>query len=43
MAARIIRSFKDLQRFVALNREALLAHWDDKIGTKEAFDRIQPI
>src|SRR5947208_6891823 len=34
---------RDLQGFVALNREALLAHWDDQIDTKEALDRIRPI
>ena len=35
--------FRDLQGFVALNREALLAHWDDQIDTGDAFDRIQRI
>ncbi len=35
--------FRDLQRFVALNREVLLAHWNDQIDTKDAFDRIRPI
>ena len=34
--------FRDLQGFVALNREALLAHWGDQIDTKDAFDRIRP-
>ena len=35
--------FRDLQRFVVLNREALVAHWEDQIDTKDAFDRIRPI
>ena len=35
--------FRDLQRFVVLNREALVAHWEDQIDTKDAFDRILPI
>ena len=35
--------FRDLQSFVGLNREALLAHWNDQIDTKDAFDRIRPI
>ena len=35
--------FRDLQRFVVLNREPLVAHWEDQIDTKDAFDRIRPI
>src|SRR5437879_915999 len=35
--------FKDLQRFIRLNREAILAHWADEIDTVEAFRRIKPL
>lgn len=34
---------KDLQRFVALNREVLLAHWHDEIDSGTALSRIQHI
>jgi hypothetical protein len=33
--------FKDLQRFVALNRKVLLAHWNDEIDTATAIRRLQ--
>jgi hypothetical protein len=35
--------FKDLQRFVALNRKVLLAHWNDEIDTATAIRRLQHI
>ena len=35
--------FRDLQSFVALNREVVLAHCNDQISSKEAIERIQPI
>ena len=35
--------FKDLQRFVALNRKVLLAHWNDEIDTATAIGRLQHI
>ena len=34
---------KDLQRFVALNREVLLAHWHDEIGSATVILRLQHI
>jgi hypothetical protein len=35
--------FNDLKRFVALNRNVLLAHWNDEIGTATAIRRLQYI
>ncbi len=35
--------FKDLRRFVALNREVLLAHWNDEIDSATAIRRLRHI
>ena len=35
--------FKDLQRFVELNRNLLLDYWNDRIGTRQALENIQPV
>ena len=31
------------RRFIELNREALLAHWDGRIATREFLQRVRPI
>ncbi len=35
--------FRDLRRFVTLNRDVLLAHWNDQIGSEAAVNGIQHI
>ncbi len=35
--------FRDLQRFVTLNRHVLLDYWHDRIDTREALERIHAI
>jgi hypothetical protein len=35
--------FKDLQRFVSLNRGTLLAHWNDEIDSATAIRRLRHI
>jgi hypothetical protein len=35
--------FEDLQRFVTLNREVLMLHWDDRLNSLVALNRIRPI
>src|SRR6266446_1763961 len=35
--------FRDLRRFIILNREVLLAHWHDEIDSGSALTRIQHI
>ena len=35
--------FKDLRRFVTLNREVLLAHWNDQISSMTAVNGIRHI
>ena len=38
-----VHEFKNLQRFVNLNRQILLDYWNDRIGTEAALSRIQAI
>jgi hypothetical protein len=35
--------FKDLRRFVTINRDVLLAHWHDQIGSEAAVNGIQHV
>ncbi len=35
--------FRDLQHFVGLNRNLLLAYWDDEIDTQQALSQTQSI
>src|SRR5882672_10265110 len=35
--------FRDLRRFIILNREVVLAHWHDEIDSGAALSRIQHI
>src|SRR5437763_10291165 len=35
--------FKDLQKFIELNRPLLVDYWNDRIGTREALNRIRAI